>query len=137
MLEFDKLDSVLDTTEAGEPVAYDIQFQSDVKVFKTVHVKTDGDGDVHIYVDLDDENIPIAMSFVHAPTAVIYKKIGEPQKRKAVSDAYALASQIAMWANSFVSTSFSVEQLLSAERVVNGAARRMRQLEESHAMAQA
>lgn len=72
MLDFDNAKGVLNLTEKGEPVAYDLQFQDGVAVSETIHANIGND--VHVYVGLDQDGTPVAISLVHPPLAVKYTK---------------------------------------------------------------
>ena len=133
MLQFDKLDAVLDRDEKGLPVAYDLQFQPDATVAHTYCLQNGEDANVHLYIDVDSENVPIAISLVHPAARVEYKRIpkSDPVFQHEVSKVYEFACITAKWAETMKHGPFvDVTQLRKGVDIVGDTTRRMRDLEQ-------
>lgn len=97
MISFDRAKTILD--KVGEkPVAYDVEFQSDATVHKTLLFTHMREKSLHLYIDVDDQNVPIAVTLVHPPAKRTYEKVDKSSDafKHAMSNLYVFASQMAV-----------------------------------------
>jgi hypothetical protein len=131
MLDFDQINTALDLLD-GAPVAYDLQFQHDAQVVETYLLHNTDQQDIHLYIDVDAENIPVAMSLVHPPRKVTYHQVKktDPVFRHEIAEAYQFAFQTVAWAKSSRDkTSFDFAQLLQGSQMARDATRQLEKLE--------
>lgn len=116
MVDFEQLETVLDRDEDGNPVAYGVRFR-DAKPHKTLSfLRSDGES-VHMYVYVDKDYLPVAMSLVHPPTkCVAYKEgtLAQLAFRQLVLDLFGFLCQLSTLVRSLSQSTLKEVRMMSS-----------------------
>ena len=80
----------------GQPVAFDLQFKSGAPVNHTISF-VKANEPLHLYIDVDANDLPVALSFIHAPTpqqVAKYKQLSDEEIRAKVDELYGFAAKM-------------------------------------------